>query len=80
MYSLFFNSISNLAGCTKKLLFQTIEVKKYYPTNCQENASNYCKNTSDVDPNSRFVIIKGCKSSLYHHNPSNEYKYSNYYQ
>ena len=80
LFSLFFIGISNLASRTKKLLFQTIEVKIYYPTNCQENASNYRKNTSNVESNSRLGILKGCKSILYHDNPSNEYKYSRYYQ
>lgn len=78
--SLFFNSVSNLTSRTKSLLFQTLEVKIYCSTNCQENTRNYCKNTSNVDSNSRFVTIKGCESSLNHHNPSNEYKYSKYYQ
>jgi len=80
--SLFINSISNFASRTKNLLFQTIEVKIYHPTNCQENSSNYCKNTSNVEANSRLdgLILKGCKSSLYHENTGNENKYSTYYQ
>jgi hypothetical protein len=38
------------------------------PPSCQENFSNYCKNTANVEANSWLIIIKGCKSILYHDN------------